>query len=41
MPRTREGGEHERGIIPLLLGGFGGGASPKKSFEFVGVLCAF
>ena len=40
MPKARDGGEHERGIFPLSLGGVWG-TSPKKIFEFLALLCAF
>ena len=33
MPKAREGGEHERGIIPLSLGGLGG-PPPRKVLNF-------
>ena len=33
MPKAREGGEHEMGIISLSLGGFGG-PPPRKVLNF-------
>ena len=39
MPKARDGGEHESGIIPPLVRGFG--ASPEIFFEFLALLCAF
>ena len=33
MPKAREGGEHERGMITLSLGAFGG-PPPRKFLQF-------
>ena len=39
VPKSREGGEYERGIITLSLGGSGG--LPRENFEFWALLCAY
>ena len=40
MPKAREGGEHERGLFPLSLGGFGG--LPRENVRILSAsMCVF